>query len=97
VGKNAGEIFLRDTDAVVTDANPDAFVAIHADADGELFVLTAAFVQGVFGVVHQIDEDLQDFVFVSCGLRHMFIIANDLNAMAGEPRGVELKGIVHQV
>ena len=47
--------------------------------------------------MHEIDENLQDFVFVSRGLGHGGVLAHDLNPMAGEAGRVELQGIIHQV
>ena len=64
VGENAGEVFRRDADAVVGDFNPDLVLRAPAYPRGHEAIFFAALGAGAFGVLKQVDQNLEDFVAV---------------------------------
>ena len=70
VRENSGQVLGRDADAVVGDRDLDLVVSVHGNGDGNAAVRGAEFVDGVFGVADQVDQDLEDLVFVHQDGRH---------------------------
>ena len=68
-----------------------------ARAQGDLLVGSARFVAGVFGVAHEIDQDLQDLVFVDGDRRHLAEFALQRDAVAHEGAGVHAQAILDQL
>ena len=89
MGKNAGQIFRRNAGAIVGHFPADPALALGADADRDAPVSFFALGAGALGVLQEIDENLQDFMFVNEKGRRFFKVANDLN-----PVGMK-SGLIH--
>ena len=57
----------------------------------------AAFIHGVFGVVEEVDEDLENFVFVHQDGRGVVVFADDFDGMAAHGALVHFQGVIHQI
>ena len=67
------------------------------DAQGDELIGPSRFVACVFGVAHQVDEDLQDFVLVDGDRRHVAEFALQRDAMACESAGIQPQAVFHQI
>ena len=62
--ENPGEILRRDANAVINHCDPNS--ALFASrAQDHLFVVPARIITRIFGVAHQVNENLEGFVLVS--------------------------------
>ena len=89
-------MFRWNADAVVLHPDHDAFPVRFGDGDDEQLFILGAFIQRILGVTDKIDQNLQDFMFVNHQGRHFLKLADDLDAMAGQCRRINLDGIFHQ-
>src|SRR5947209_194346 len=62
MAKNAGEVFRRDANPVVTDLDSDGTLRGAAHMDFEPFFCGGLFVHGVFRIAQQVHKNLQDLV-----------------------------------
>ncbi len=79
-------------DAVVADDDADAVLAGGGDADPDFFC-AVIFKHGAFGVVDEVDEDLNDFVAIDEDIGDGQVVANQLNFVALERAVVHGEGV----
>ena len=81
--KEATEIFAGNSHPVVHYLNSDPVVSLPADAEPDLFARAARLVAGVFGIADEIDQGLQDLVFIDDKNGVFLILPQHLHVMAG--------------
>ena len=81
--ENAGQILRRDADAGVADREANEIRAVPGCAQNQaLLRIGVSLGHGVLGVAQQIQQYLQDFMFVHADPRCFLVFANHLNVMA---------------
>jgi hypothetical protein len=94
VVEDAGEVFQRDTNAIINDGDPNPFSGF-GQLNFQLFVFVAGIVTGIFGIANQIHEDLQDLVFFQNNGRELAKVTNDFDLVPDEGAGIHAQGIFH--
>src|ERR1051325_4748497 len=92
----AREILRRYSHAVIRHRDPDPVRSVD-HAHGQPLVGTAGFVAGVFGVAHEVDQDLQHLVFLGRNRRHLGVVALDLHPVALERSGVQAQAVLDEI
>src|ERR1700677_1914231 len=96
VFEDAGQVFGWNADTIVRDGNLDEAILSRAGAEDHFFVGVAAFVAAIFGVSNEIDEDLEDLVFVNKNRGGGGVLADDVDLVAFDGAGVEAEGVLDQ-
>src|SRR5439155_3114749 len=97
MSKDSSEILFGNSNTIVNDRNLKVAIFIHSNSQGQLLDWRVPFIQGVFGVTDEVDQDLKDFVFVDRDLRNLTKLADDLYPMASEGFGIHTQSIIHQL
>ena len=61
--EDAGQVLGRNAHTIIDYRDPDVVLGVVHPHD-HLFVIAPGFIAGVLGVTDQVDEDLQNFVFI---------------------------------
>ena len=95
VAEDVGQIFGGDADAIVPHGDATAS-ALGIDGHGDAWIRPSGILGSVLRVAQEIDEDLQDLVFVHPHRWRGVKVAHDLDAVAGEARGVDPQRILDE-
>ena len=95
--ENPRQILRGNAHPVVNHRDPHRAPAVLFHLDGDALLRWVPFVHRVFGVVQNIDEDLQDLVFIYHDRRRLAVFADHLDGMAAHRPLVHVQRVIHQI
>src|ERR1035437_1428716 len=95
--ENAREVLRRDADTVVADLNSHMAVAIPADPQRHQSVGPSRVIQRVFGIADEVDQSLQNSVFVGDDRRGFLELAAYLDGVPNQRGPVDVERVFHQL
>ena len=96
VNEYAGQIFRRNTNAIVHDRDPDPAVII-CDPQGKYFSSRPSKCTSLFSVANEIDQDLHHFLLLQRDRGHLGIFSRDGQLIAGLRTGVDTQSILKEI
>src|ERR1035441_7379827 len=97
VSENAREVLRRDADTVVADLNFHMAVSIPADPKRHQSVGPSRIIQRVFGIAHEVDQNLKHAVFVSDDRWAFLEFTAHLDGVPRQRGPVDVKRVFHQL
>src|SRR5262245_13434025 len=94
VAEDAAEIFGTDPHTVVRNLNLNTVVSRLGDAERDPSIAAAGFFTGRLGVADEVDQYLQDLVFVHEDGRIILEIVHDMHVMTDQTRRIHPHGVL---